>query len=575
MTLLDTRLAWQRIAKSGRPTDLRVGLVSSFTVGPLVPYLGMALEAANLSASFNVAPYGQVAQELLDDSSQTAHFGPNVIVVWLRLEDMWAGKPLPLSDSPEDYRDDVLEMARLALDASAGWGCTLIFVLPAIPETRPLGVGDACNTRGVFSVASAVREAVRALVAAAPGAMVVDAEEAVRSLGTGRALDPTREVMARVPYREEMFAEVGERIARLLLLERRGARKVVVVDADNTLWGGVVGELGAHGIDLLDNGPGEAYRAFQRYLLELQRAGLLIGLASKNNELDVWEAFDRKDMVLRRDDLTAWQVSWAPKSETIAAMAAELNLSPESVVFIDDSAIERAEVEAVLPGVATVAMPSDPEGWLDVISRSGKLDRLPPTEADRARSVSYHTEVQRKQASNSMSAMEFLHSLRLHVDIVDPDGSDLPRMAQLIAKTNQFTLGGIRHSEPELALMLAEDRYHARIVSARDRFGDYGVIGAFLIDNSPGDKRLPPGSGLLDTFVLSCRAMGRDVEGAMITAALELASGNLWAGVADAPKNLPAQKFFAVLGAGLNRPQPLQLTPWPTHIHTRDNCMCA
>jgi FkbH-like protein len=549
-------------------------VLSSFTVDPLVPYLGWALEERDLSAEFKVAPYGQAARELVEPESQMAGFRPQVLVVWLRLEDLWAGQPVPLSDPADRYQKDLVEITRLALDAAAAWGSTLVCVLPAVPEMRPLGVGDACNTMGVFAVATAAREVVRTHVAAAPGAVVVDAEETIRLLGSGRALDPTREVTARVPYREEMFAEIGRRIGRVVLLERRGARKVVVVDADNTLWGDVVGEVGANGIDLLDNGPGEAYRAFQRYLLELRRAGLLIALASKNNEPDVWEAFGRREMVLQREHLAVSQVSWEPKSKTIAAMAAELNLGPDSVVFIDDSAMELAEVEAGLPGIATLAMPADPESWLDVILRSGKLDRLPPTEADQVRAVSYQDEAQRKRAKGSMSTQEFLQSLQLHVDIAQPDRGDLPRIAQLVAKTNQFTLGGTRHSESELALLLRQPRYSARIVSASDRFGAYGVIGAFLVDNSPDDKRLPGGVGLLDTFVLSCRAMGRGIEAAMVAAALEIVNGKLWAAVRETPKNVPGREFFTTLGAGLNEPRSLRVLEWPSHIHTTANCLC-
>jgi FkbH-like protein len=566
MSLAERRMAWRQILRSEQTADLRVAILSTFTTDPLVPYLGIALTQAGLTPDICVGPYGQIIQECVNPSSGTASHRPDFVIVWPRLEDLWAGKPLPLSDAIDVYIHDLDDVATSA-QASLQWGATLVFVLPAVPEVRPLGVGDAGNGRGVFAAAAAAREAARARLAGNPGVLVADAEEAVRSLGSMNALDWRRAVMARIPYQEATFAMVGERIARLIQLSRQGAKKVVAVDADNTLWGGVVGEEGPNGIDLLDNGVGEAFRDFQSYLLELRRAGALLAVVSKNNQEDVWEAFGRPEMRLRRDHLAAWRINWEPKSASIVEIAADLNLGTGAVVLVDDSPHERTEVTTALPEVRALEMPEDAARWYEVVAASGELDRLAPTDADLTRAESYQRESERRVLRDTTSLTQFLDSLELRVDIVPLQLADVPRAAQLIAKTNQFTLAGPARPPSELIRCLEEARYELRMVYAADRFGDYGAIGVFVLDSGPSLSSVDPGSTLLDTFLLSCRAMGRGIENAMLAAALEVVEAPVWAVVHEGRRNQPARAFFAELGCTrLGQPALLRQTTWPSHI---------
>lgn len=566
MTLLNTRLEWQRIVTTRRTTGLAVALLATFTVNPITPYIGVALEEAGIPADIFVAPYDQIFQECADPNSDTAAQRPAVLVVWPRLEDLWAGRPYPLDDPSEGYQTDLLGMIDVAVAAATRMVATLVFVLPAIPEMRPLGVGDASNPVGVFAVGAAAREAARARLAASAGVLIADAEEVIRTIGSSRAVDWHRTATARIPYGEEMFAATARRIAHLIQLQRQGPKKVVAVDADNTLWGGVVGEDGPEGVDLLDNGPGAAFRDFQRYLLELRRSGCLIVLTSKNEEHDVWAGFARREMVLSPTDLAAWRVNWSPKSTSIREIAEELNLGTDSFVLIDDSAIERSEVEEALPHVRTVPMPEAPEDWFDTVTIYGGLDRLPPTASDRARADSYEGESRRRVVRKAMSNEEFLRSLALHVEIAEPTLGDLARFAQLVAKTNQFTLGGYRRTAAELSSCIADSRYVARLVDAHDRFGDYGVIGAMLVDLFPPQEGLPGGIALLDTFVLSCRAMGRGIELAMLAAAFGLAGTELWTIVERGPSNTPCRDFLAGFGAEPGQLSALRRPSWPSHI---------
>jgi FkbH-like protein len=562
VSLLERRLAWRKLNTQAREAELGVVLLSSFTIDPLVPYLGLDLLELGISADVTVGPFNQIATECMDPLSPTAVSRPRVVIIWPRLEDLWAGYPLPLDSPPELYVEPLIELVEASQHASA-WGSTVVFVLPAIPDLRPLGVGDAGNPQGVYATAVKAREAARSRLAST-GALIADAELMVRDLGVHACRDAQKFAFARIPYREEAFALAAQMLARLVRLSLREAPKVVAVDADGTLWGGVVGEDGTEGVDLVDNGPGEAYRDFQRYLLELRRAGLLITLASKNNEADVWPVFDRREMSLRRSDLAAWRVNWAPKSTAIEEMAKELNLGSASFVLIDDSPIERAEVEHALPEVTTLEMPEDVASWVVTIAESGVLDRLPPTDEDAARAKSYQQESERRAVRSTSSLEDFLSSLQLVVAVTGARSVDVPRVAQLIAKTNQFTLAGARPSEAEVSAYLKDDGYRVLAASARDRFGDYGIVGAII---GHVDPATPERNAVLDVFVLSCRAMGRGVEDAMLCSAFNVFGGEVYGSIREDPKNIPARDYFASLG--LDCPgmlAPLKRPDWPPHI---------
>ncbi len=561
---LKRKLSWRSLQSTHDDTALRIAVLATFTAEPIVPFLGTAMHAEGFPARLQVAPYDQIVAQCVDPTSETATFRPDILVVWPRLTDVWRGRDLPLVDPVESYVEPLLSIVDAAINAGSSLQATLVFVLPVLPEVRPLGVGDAGNPRGVLATATAAREAARQMLAAAPGTLIVDAEEVVRAIGSRKALDARTLTIARIPYTDACFAEVSDNIARLLRIARRGAAKVAVVDADNTLWGGVVGEDGAAGIDLLDNGPGESFREFQRWLLELRRAGLLIALASKNNESDVWEGFARPEMALKQEHLAAWRVNWSAKSGNISEIADELNLGTQSFVFIDDSPIEIGEVAAAAPEVRALQMPADPTQWKQLIAASGALDRLAPTDSDLGRAASYAVESTRRVMAQKMTHEEYLASLGIAVRIAEPSQTDIARLSQLVAKTNQFTLGGPRHAEASLAGFLTDPRYAVRVVHAVDRFGDYGVIGALIVAHDDGHARL-------DTFVLSCRAMGRGVEEAMLCSAFEAAAPQqLTCTLVATEKNKPGRTFFARHGvAEPGVATVMAPVAWPTHVERR------
>ncbi len=565
MSLLQKRQAWQKLAGSERVIQERIAVLSTFTAHPIIPYLGLALDEAGLAAEVWIGPYNQMVQQCLDEKSETASFEPTILIALARLEELWGGRPLPLFEPATGLIQEALELVDAFLEAASRLRATLVFVLPAIPEERPLGIGDACNATGVFAVATSVREALRHRLAGQAGVLLLDLEETIRSIGSALSYNRRLLALAHIPFSEELFNLLGEQLARLILLSRRSARKVIILDGDNTLWGGVVGEDGVLGIDLNANGPGAAYQEFQSFLLELRRVGVLLALCSRNEEADIWSVFARPEMRLKPEMLSAWRIGWQSKSASIQEIANELRLGVESFVFIDDNAAEIAEVQATFPQIYCVLMPADPAGWLDTLQFSGVLDRLPPVIEDMERATSYQQERLRVASGEGMlSTRDYLEQLNIEVASFSPTATDIPRLTQLVAKTNQFNLNCRRRSAFDLSRLCADQRYILRLIRVRDRFGNYGTVGACIARLNLEDMEL-------DTFVMSCRVMGRGIEEVMLADLFAVASSHnrskLVVTVEECPRNEPARLFFARFGCETSgTAYSLKCPLWPSYI---------
>jgi FkbH-like protein len=329
-----------------------------------------------------------------------------------------------------------------------------------------------------------------------------------------RALyDPRFEAVAQV-----FFSPAGNRLLSRLWLRslrslERPQKKVCVVDLDNTLWGGILGEDGPDELQMADSGSGLAYRRFQRSLLELRRSGILLAICSKNNPEETIEALEtHPDCLLRPRDFAHMEIGWGLKSEAIVRTAEKLGLGLDSFAFIDDSPVEREEVARALPAVDVLEFPSDPTGLVSMLGEYPGFDTLRQTDEDRKRADAYLQEAQRGAIkANSKSPEEFYRSLGLHLGIFSARIEQAGRLHQLLMKTNQFNLTTRRMSAEEFRALL---RNHADLVvglRVSDRFGDSGITGLAIID-----QRRPDGWTVQD-FLLSCRVLGRTVEFAFLS----------------------------------------------------------
>jgi FkbH-like protein len=377
------------------------------------------------------------------------------------------------------------------------------------------------------------------------GVHILDFASVVETIGKLNARDVSLEVIARSPYSQVVYQQLGIAIARLVRNRYLPAKKVLALDCDQTLWGGRIGEDGVDGLAMGDDHPGRSFRLFQKLALELKKRGILLVLVSKNEEADVWQVFEQHPgMVLQRSDLAGYRINWQAKSKNLCELAQELNLGLDSFVFVDDSAAERLEVETNTPGVTVVPMPADPIHYVETLSKLWCFDVSNLTAEDAMRTQLMLQEQQRQALQkDTMNLDSYLQALELVVDMRLADERDLPRVAQLTQKTNQFNLSLIRRSLPEIQEL--QSNSSILVLNVKDKFGDYGLVGVAIFQ--PRSDQL-----YLDTFLISCRALGRGVEEAFLRAVFDIARQQnlktIKAFYSMGPRNQQVQQFLIRLG---------------------------
>jgi FkbH-like protein len=315
------------------------------------------------------------------------------------------------------------------------------------------------------------------------------------------------------------------------------------LDLDNTLWGGVVGEEGVDGIQLGPNYPGNAFMEFQRGIQGLRARGIVLGLASKNNPQDVDEVFaTHASMVLGRGDFAAVEVHWEPKSESLQRIAKALNIGLDHIVFADDNPAECEHVRLLLPAVTVIQLPPRPEDYVKALFEDGWFDALSLSGEDLQRSALYERRAQAEILRESTSDLAgFYRDLDMVLSIAPVHAKTLGRVAQLTMKTNQFNATTRRYTEAEVARRMGDPAWTLLAVSVADRFGDNGLVGVIM-------AFLEDGVLTIDTFLLSCRVIGRTVETAMLAQLCEVGSSggakSLRGVIVPTPKNEPARDLF-------------------------------
>ena len=378
---------------------------------------------------------------------------------------------------------------------------------------------------------------------------IIDLSALVERLGIETAGSHGMEITTRSPYSGRLYQELARETARLVRKRYRPAAKVIAVDADNTLWGGVVAEEGPTRVQIGADYPGRSFQLLQESLLKLRERGVLLAVVSRNEPADVWAVFENHPgMVLRRSHITASRINWQPKSQNLRELAAELNLGLDSFVFLDDDPAQRMEVEANAAEVTVLPMPTDASEYSSLVNRLWLFDSADsPTAEDRERAGMMQAEQQRKEALETHASVnDYLRDLQLVVEMREANAFDLPRVAQLEQKTNQFNLSLRRRTLEELKPL--SHKHPLFVVSARDRFGDYGLIGTSLVAPHEHERE----TFVLDSLVMSCRALGRGIEEAVLAGILREVSARggtrLVAPYVAGPRNQPVLNFLRKAG---------------------------
>jgi len=490
---------------------IKIAVLGFSTLESLKPYIELSCLGARLVPETYFCAYNQFFQEAFDEDSPLYAFEPDVTFVYCALEDLLESAEKNLARLPPRRRRDAVERAleRLA-DAlravRAGSSSTLFVCNFPRPDRLAGGFADLTGPDGLVRLFTRANWELDKAIDEMPKAHVFDLEGALLWLGRRRARDPRSVFIGDVRFADEALAYIGNRLAWLAAATRGKTRKCIVVDLDDTLWGGTVGEDGAEGVRVDDDPQGRPYRAFQQVLLDLFNKGVILAVCSKNNEADALEVFEKRRMPLTLEHFAALRINWDDKADNILSIAEELNIGVDSFVFLDDSATERAWVAARLPEVIVPELPELPSLRPDFLEHINVFDKLTLTAEDGRRSRMYVEGRKRREFAETVSREDFLKSLGLVVEVLRGDKAESARCAQLTQRTNQFNLTTRRYTADDIERMKSDPRALVLALRARDRFGDYGVIALALA------RRDDEARASIDTLLMSCRIIGKSVE---------------------------------------------------------------
>lgn len=511
---------------------LRIAVSANFVAEPLAEPLQYWLSEMGIASSVVFAPYNQVYQQLLDPASLLGQNRGGLNVILLRLEDWCSGtdETSPAARLQRNVRDFLNGVGQLRNRHS---GPMIVAVCPN-PPSAP---GLAGRTEPFREMEDRI-----AAELARTGATEFVSSLAWTSLYPASGYhDERADVLAHIPYTPLFYSSLALMIVRKFHKLKFPPRKVIVLDCDNTLWNGVVGEDGPEGISI--DAPRQA---LQEFVLEQQRRGMLVALCSKNNEPEVWEVFDKRaDMLLQRRHIVSARINWSSKTENLALMAKELGLSLDSFVFVDDDPVACAEVRARLPEVLTLLLPAAAGDIPAFLQHVWVFDHEPPTAEDRRRTQLYQEHFLRERVRHeSQSLAEFIANLNLAVEISPMAEPHVQRVSELTFRTNQFNTTAVQRTAGEIGQLLRSGSPEGLVVHAKDRLGDYGLVGVVFFTAEA--NRL-----VVDNFLLSCRALGRGVEH-QVAAFLGVTAKQREFETVDfvcvpSPKNLPAVQFLESL----------------------------
>ena len=511
----------------------RLAVAATFTAEPLEESLAFWFERLGLPFEVQFAPFNQVFQELLDRASLLSSNERGFNVVAVRLEDLGTFDSPAAAAELGRRLDELVASARSSRAAAASplWLCVCP---PSAARMRGEEAGREYRRLEEHFVAALTGTGV---------ARVMRYQDVLRSYPAAIEAAPGIEAHGHILYAREFYAALGTALARALHSAERPPAKVLVLDCDQTLWKGVSAEDGVSGVVV--DAP---RRAIQEFALRQRAAGVLICLCSKNVEEDVYAVLDgHPDMLLRREHVTAARINWESKSANLRSLAGELNLGLDSFVFLDDSAVECAEVRARAPEVLTLALPEDASCIASFLDHVWAFEGAAGTKEDAKRAEFYRQEAERGALRQSATSFgDFIAGLGLEVKLFPPAPEQVARFAQLTQRTNQFNNTTIRRKEHEVKQLVASPDGRCIAVQVRDRFGDYGLVGAVIC--SPRDDAL-----VADSLIMSCRALGRGVEHRLIADLGERAAARNLRTVeipyAPTSKNQPVLRFLQSLEA--------------------------
>lgn len=532
--------------------EIKIAVLSNFTHRGLLETIKVKTSELNTNCLTYSCGYNQYSQEMLDPSSNLYKFSPDLIFLMLDLSnffgnDFYSIDSFPIESKKEMIENKIAEIKNLINSFQNRNNSKIIIFNFPIPIYSPKGINEFKTNYGLKEMVANLNQALYDFSKTKSSVYVYDFNAFVMYYGQQNILDYRQYFFGDLKIAMGFIPKLADQLMTYVIPSLGRNRKCIVLDLDNTLWGGIIGEDGFEGIKIGTKYPGNAFTEFQRRLLKLHKQGIILAINSKNNPEDALQVIrEHLDMILKEEHFASLKINWNDKVTNMKEIAEEINIGLDSLIFFDDDEINREFVKEALPMVKVIDLPKDPSFYASTLINLPDFNVLKLTEEDKQRGIMYYQQRQRNELKETVISLdEFLKNLNIKVKIKNADEFTIPRISQLTLKTNQFNLTTQRYQIEDIEKISKDKNFLVGAMEVKDKFGDSGITGVFIAKKD--GKKMN-----VDTFLLSCRVMGRKVENVMMHYIIEHAKKEniekIEAKYLPTKKNQPCSSFLEDFG---------------------------
>ena len=500
---------------------LNIAYMSTYTAKILEPYIFTEMAKRGYKPSLYFPEFNNFEQEILNKESLLYLSEPDILIIHFRIEDIDENLSNNFSIFSElelkDKQIKILSRVKSIMEMlSEGFDGNVIIYNFAFTECLSISISDPMLPYPHERFISELNYKLIAICKKIASCQIFDYFQTVNFVGISNWVDLKMLHLARIPFSVDSQITISKVLSKTIVASREAPCKCLVLDLDNTLWGGILGEDGVTGIQFGNDYPGSAFKRFQQSVLELYNQGVLLAISSKNDEKIVKDAFSkRNDFIININHFSALKINWKNKADNIIEISKELNIGLNSIVFFDDSNYERGLVREMLPDVNVVDVPENFIDYPAALASQEFFDYLFLTDEDKKRNNYYNSDKHRSRLSKTVKSIDdFLANLQMKVVIGEANEATISRISQLTLKTNQFSTTTRRHTIADIEKMIKDDAIVSWL-SVEDIYGDSGIIGVAIA------TKKEVSNWYIDTFLLSCRALGRKLEVVLLNNLLE------------------------------------------------------
>ena len=527
---------------------LKIGILSSFTLNGLDEILRVKCSELEIRCQSYVADYNQYNQEILNTKSGLYKFSPDITFLILDIRSLLGDYfYFPYSISANErksiVKEKIVELENLISHFKNNTNSKLVITNFNIPSYSPNGIIETKSEFGFHDIIQGINDGLKNFVKKQNSIYVFNFNQFVSNHGEKNIFDERQFHIGNIQIAFNYIPYLAHELMSYVKPIFSINRKCVVLDLDNTLWGGIVGEDGFNGIELGQASNGKAFVEFQKYLLSLWQQGIILALNSKNNFDDAIKVIqEHPEMILREKHFGSIQINWNDKAENMQKISEELNIGLNSFVFFDDDRTNQERIKSEFPEILTIDLNSDPSTYVKKLKELNDFNVLQRTNEDNKRGEMYSQQRQRNELKESISNLDdFLKKLDIKVKIQNATNFNIPRISQLTLKTNQFNLTTKRYQENDIRQLVDDPKIRIGCAQVQDKFGDNGITSVFIIEKE--EKKW-----IIDSFLQSCRIIGRGIENAIMSEILKDAKENnvekVYANFIPTKKNKPAEEFL-------------------------------